>query len=71
MMVLTFDQERQIIFRSTLTILVENSEYDPPFLNAIMKFFDDSGELLAAKSKNGGNMEWEEDLQFLELLQVN
>lgn len=34
-----------------LTILLENSDYDPPFINAIIDYFDESGELLTAKNE--------------------
>jgi hypothetical protein len=34
-----------------LIVLLENSDYDPPFINAIIDYFDESGELSKAKNE--------------------
>lgn len=53
-------KEAYLYLNQPLHILVENSEYEPPFINAIIRNFDYSGELKYAKDElwlkfsNGG-----------------
>nr|WP_294922886.1 hypothetical protein [uncultured Flavobacterium sp.] len=53
-------KEAYLYLNQPLNILVENSEYEPPFINAIIRNFDYSGEIKYAKDElwlkfsNGG-----------------